>query len=135
MAQYCPRCKWYSADGLTHCSTCGAPFELDADEPEDEPQEEEERPLLERIGWWLALVFGAIVGGIALYNRFVTPENVGAAGAAVGRVADGFKGAARAISTFLLGPNGEYQDFAVILLGTSALVWFALWLMARLGRR
>ena len=134
MAQYCLRCKWYSADGLTHCSTCGAPFEIEAEEPEDE-LDEEERPLLERIGWSLALVFGAIVGGVSLYHRFVTAENVGAAGATIGRVAAGVKGTARAFYTFVVGPNGEYQDFVAILLGTSALVWLVLWLMARFGRR
>jgi hypothetical protein len=134
MAQYCPRCKWYSADGLTHCSTCGAPLDAGWAE-EDEEEVVEERPLLERLGWALALAAAAVVGGMALYGRFGTAENLGAAGAALARAIERVKEALSAAYAWLIGPNGEYRDFVVIALLGSAFVWMVLYVLARLGRR
>jgi hypothetical protein len=134
MAQYCPHCKWYSADGLTHCSTCGAPFEDELDEEEEE-EAVEERPLFERIGWILALAALVVVGGMALYGRFATPENLGGAAVAFRRAAEAVKAAVAGAYSWLVGPNQEYKDFIVIALLASAFVWLALWIAARLGRR
>jgi hypothetical protein len=134
MAQYCPHCKWYSADGLTHCSTCGAQFE-DAWEAEPEDQTEAEpRPLVERIGWAVALAAGAVVGGMALYGRFGTPENLGAAGAFVSRAAASVKAVLGSLYAWLIGPNQEYKDFVTFFLLASAFLWIALWIVARLRR-
>ena len=134
MAQYCPRCKWYSADGLTHCSTCGAPLAADWDEEDEEEEAVEERPLLERLGWPLALAAAALVGGLALYGRFATAENLGAAGAALNRAAEAIKRVVDAAYGWLVGPSGEYKDFVVIALLGSAFVWLVLYVLARLGR-
>jgi ABC-type Fe3+-siderophore transport system permease subunit len=135
MAQYCPRCKWYSADGLTHCSTCGAPLDADWDEEDEEDEAVEEHPLLERLGWPLALAAAVLVGGLALYGRLATAEILGAASAAVERAIAAVKGALGAAYAWLIGPTGEYKDFVVIALVGSAFVWLVLYVLARLGRR
>jgi hypothetical protein len=72
---------------------------------------------------------------VTLYNRFVTPQNVGAASETLQRASEGVKGVARAFYTLLVGPNDENKVFVLILLGTSVLVWIVLWLMARFGQR
>ncbi|MBI3762554.1 MAG: hypothetical protein HY260_11935 [Chloroflexi bacterium] len=133
MAQYCPKCKWYSADGLTHCSTCGAPFE---EEIEDEDEDEAEAPsLVERVGWGLAISVAAVVGGIALYGRYGSAERLGAVGSTISRIAGGLKEFARAAYDWLIGPKGEYKDFISIALVGSLVVWIVLWVLARMGRR
>jgi hypothetical protein len=134
MAQYCIHCKWYSADGLTHCSTCGAPFETDYDDEEEEA-EVEERSLFERAGWWLALAAGALVGGSVVYRRYGTPENLGAANSAIDRASEAVKTAIGTFYAWIIGPNGEYKDFVVIALLGTAFIWLVLWVLARLGRR
>jgi hypothetical protein len=134
MAQYCSYCKWYSADGLTHCTTCGAPFADDLEEEPEAEEEAEERPLLERIGWTLALVAGLAVGSTALYGRLATPRNAQAAGAAVSNAADAVKGAIGAFYTLLVGPNEEYKPYVIIALAVSAFVWLVLFILGRLGR-
>lgn len=138
MSQYCPRCKWYSADGLTHCSTCGAPFEAreaweDAEEGEEE--EPEARPLLERVGWILALAAGSLVAGSVLYRRYGTSEAVGTLGAAVGRAAAALKDFARSAYQWVIGSGGEYKDFVAIALAGTLFLWLALWVLARIGKR
>ena len=133
MAQYCLHCKWYSADDLAHCSTCGAPFEEEFEE-EAEAEATEQRPLFERVGWVLALTAAAVVGGAFVYRRFGTGGNLTAAGAAIANAAEAVKSAAGAFYTWLLGPNGQYKDYVVIALIGTAFIWLVLWLLARLGK-
>jgi hypothetical protein len=134
MAQYCPVCKWYSADGLTHCSTCGAPFE--AEEAEDpEVEEAEPRSWFERIGWGVALAAAVLVGGPYLFRRYNPQGTLASAGAAIAEGLAAVRGAAAAAYHWVIGPNGEYKDFVVIALVATAFTWLVLWVLARLGRR
>lgn len=135
MSQYCPRCKWYSADGLTHCSTCGAPFEAEREDADEEEEEPETRPLVERIGWILALAAGLLVVGSFLYRRYGTAEAVGTIVAPIGRAAAAIKDFARSAYQWLIGPAGEYKDFVAIALAGTLFVWLALWVLARIGKR
>jgi hypothetical protein len=134
MAQYCAACKWYSADGLTHCSTCGAPFETAADEAL-EIEEPEPRSWFERLGWGLALAAAVVVGGSYLYRRTGAQGSLASAGAALTGAFAAVRESAAALYNWIIGPNGEYKDFVVIALGATALIWLVLWAMARLGRR
>ena len=134
MAQYCWHCKWYSADGLTNCSTCGATFEAEPEEA-DEDEEVDARSPVERIGWILALAASALVGGSLLYRRYARSETVEEASAAISQAAESVIALARSFYGWLVGPQGEYKDFVVIAVVATLLVWLALWVIARFGRR